>query len=63
MSAPREFPRLIYRGDGSREHRLVVKDEAEMAAALAAGWREAKVPDVEAEPKKRGPGRPRKDEA
>lgn len=65
MSEYKEFPRLLYRGDGSE--RRVVNSEAEQDAALDAGFRLTKdapsdapvLPDAEidaviAEPKKRG---------
>lgn len=54
-----EFPRLVHRG----EERLRVNTERELELALAEGWglhRAAPV-ESEAEPPKRGPGRPRKD--
>lgn len=57
----REFPRLLYIGDGSRFNRRVVADEAEFDAALLDGWREAKFPLPTDEPPKRKPGRPKKE--
>jgi hypothetical protein len=57
----REFPRLLYRGDGSRENRLVVHNEDACDAALSEGWREAKFPIPPEPDVKRKPGRPRKD--
>ncbi len=58
----REFPRLLYTGDGSRFNRLVVASEAEHADALANGWREAKCPQPEPDVKRK-PGRPKKAKA
>lgn len=69
----RNFPRLLYREDGSRGHRLVVPDEVAYQAALANGWREGKAipvvseiapgpePDPEPDPAPKRRGRPRKD--